>query len=168
MSRIQLYSHHRLHSLKQCLRIRIGFKRIRIWIRIQHFRSMRIKIQGFHKQSEKNSCFLIIKKLQFTGTYPKASVEDNRAIREAFSPQKRTSSTSELKFSSLFSNFWGHFCPPGSRSGSTLPMRIRIQPTKINADPDPKHWPESQGIFSLDDMPILIPIKHHSILVRLR
>ena len=27
----------------------------------------------------------------------------------------------------------------GSRSGSAFPMRIRIQLTEINADPDPKH-----------------------------
>jgi hypothetical protein len=34
-------------------------------------------------------------------------------------------------------NFLAYFCPPGS--GSSFPMRIRIQPTKMNADPDPQH-----------------------------
>ncbi len=31
-----------------------------------------------------------------------------------------------------------HFGSPGS--GFEFPIRIRIQPTKMNADPDPQHW----------------------------
>ncbi len=39
----------------------------------------------------------------------------------------------------------GHFGPPGS--GSVFPMRIRIQPTNMNADPgpDPQHWKYQRG-----------------------
>jgi hypothetical protein len=49
-----------------------------------------------------------------------------RPATDAFSPQKTTSSTSKHENSVLFSIFVGHFCPPGSGSGSNL-----------NADPDP-------------------------------
>ena len=63
----------------------------------------------------------------------------------AFSPQKRTSSTSKHENSVLFSIFVGHFCPPGSGSGSAIWMRIRIQQLKLmgiladpDTDPDPK------------------------------
>ncbi len=48
-------------------------------------------------------------------TYPKASIKHVQAIEEAFSPQKRTSSTSKRKFLN-FSIFVGNFCPPGSGS----------------------------------------------------
>jgi hypothetical protein len=36
--------------------------------------------------------------------------------------------------------FVDHFGPP--RSGYVFPfgIRIRIQPLKLNADPDPEHW----------------------------
>ncbi len=37
----------------------------------------------------------------------------------------------------IFFTFVGYFGPPGS--GSVFPMRIRIQMTKMNADPDPQH-----------------------------
>ncbi len=55
-------------------------------------------------------------------TYPK----DVQATGEAFSTQKRTSSTENLKFLPL--------------SLPSFPLRIRIQPTKIKADPDPKRY----------------------------
>jgi hypothetical protein len=45
--------------------------------------------------------------LQFT--YPWASIKDAQATGEAFSPQKRTSSTSKNENSVLFSIFLGHF-----------------------------------------------------------
>jgi hypothetical protein len=48
-------------------------------------------------------------------TYPWASIKDVPATGEVFISQKRTSSNSKLEFSSLL---W-----------------IRIQPTKMNADP---------------------------------
>jgi hypothetical protein len=66
--------------------------------------------------AEKNINFLGDQKLQFT--YPLASIKDVQATGEAFSPQKRTSSTSKHENSVLFSIFVGHFCPPGSGSGS--------------------------------------------------
>ncbi len=59
--------------------------------------------------------------------YPLGSGYDVQATGEAFSPQKRTSSTS--KHSSLFL-----FC------GSFFHSGIRIQPTKIDADPDPPQY----------------------------
>ncbi len=47
-----------------------------------------------------------------------------------------------------FLHLWpvGHFGP----SGSVFPMRIRIQPTKMNADPDPQH---SHCIYCLGERP---------------
>ncbi len=68
--------------------------------------------------------------MQFT--YPKASIKDVQATGEVFIPQKTTSSTSKLKFSSLL---WVILA---TGSGSVFQMRIRIQPTKMNADPDPQ------------------------------
>ena len=66
-----------------------------------------------------------------------------QATGEAFSPQKRTSSTSKDENSVLFSIFLGHFCPPGSGSGSTICMRIRIRIHKLKLmriHADPKPW----------------------------
>jgi hypothetical protein len=52
-------------------------------------------------------------------TYPKASIEVAQATGEAYSPQKRKSSTSKHEISLLFSVFVSQFRPPesGSRSG---------------------------------------------------
>ncbi len=47
----------------------------------------------------------MLKKLQFTRTYLLASIKEALAIGEAFSPQKRTSSTSKHEISLLFSIF---------------------------------------------------------------
>jgi hypothetical protein len=55
------------------------------------------------------------------------------AAREAFSPQKKTSSTSKQEISSFLSIFVGHFCP--LRSGSS-----RQKSTRIHADLDLQHW----------------------------
>ncbi len=55
-----------------------------------------------------------------------------QATGEAFSPQKRKSSTSKYEISQLFSFFMGHFCPPGSGSGSTDLI-------KSGSNPNPKH-----------------------------
>jgi hypothetical protein len=91
---------------------------------------IRIQIQGFDDQklgkitADKN---FLIKKLPFS-----ASIKDIQATGEVFIPQKRTSGTSKLKFSSLL---WVIFGPLGF--GCVFPMRIRIQPTKMNKDPDP-------------------------------
>ncbi len=52
-----------------------------------------------------------------------------------------------MKILSFFSIFMGHFCPPGSRSGSAICMRIRIRIQQLklmrihaDLDPDPKPW----------------------------
>jgi hypothetical protein len=44
----------------------------------------------------------------------KASTKDDQATGEAYSPQKRTSSTSKDEIYQLFSIFLGHFGPLGS------------------------------------------------------
>ncbi len=59
--------------------------------------------------------------------------------KEAFSSQKRTSSTSKHEISLLFSTFVGHFCPPGS--GSTDPIE-----SGSNWDPDPQPWFSLPGV----------------------
>ncbi len=61
-------------------------------------------------------------------------MKDVRATREAFSPPKRTSSTSKHEISSV-SIFMGHFCPVGSESA--FPVRSRIQLAKMDPDPQP-------------------------------
>jgi hypothetical protein len=45
-----------------------------------------------------------------------------QVIEEAFSSQKRPSNTSKHELLQFFSTFVGHFCPPGSGSGSTDPI----------------------------------------------
>ncbi len=67
---------------------------------------------------------LIKKKLLFI--YPLASMKDVQVTGEAFSPQKRTSSTSKHENSVLFF----YFC------GSFLPSWIRTRIRNLNADPD--------------------------------
>ncbi len=64
---------------------------------------------------EKNWYFFD-KKLLFI--YPEDSIMDVQAKEEAFSSQKRTSSTSMIKTWNFltFYLFLGHFCPPGSGS----------------------------------------------------
>jgi hypothetical protein len=59
--------------------------------------------------------FFIKNYLQFT--YPKNSINNVQATKEAFSPKKRTSSTSKHEISELFSICVGHFYPSGSGSG---------------------------------------------------
>ncbi len=51
---------------------------------------------------------------------------------QATGEQPSKENTQQKYISSLF---WGYFCPPGL----FLPTWIRIQPAKINADPDPQH-----------------------------
>jgi hypothetical protein len=63
---------------------------------------------------------------KFTG-----DIKDVQATEEAFSPQKRTSSTLNHKMSEFFLFFVGLFCPPGSVSGSPS-YRRGLQPSKEN------------------------------------
>jgi hypothetical protein len=71
-----------------------------------------------------------LKKIYFSSkiaiSYPQASMKDFQATGETFNPQKRTSSISKHEISSLVSIFFT-FLPSW--------IRIRIQPTKIHADP---------------------------------
>jgi hypothetical protein len=67
------------------------------------------------------------KKLQFT--YPFAYINDVQATGEVFSPQKITSNTSKHEISLTYFYFCRAFLP------SWIWIWIRIQPTKINADP---------------------------------
>jgi hypothetical protein len=57
---------------------------------------------------------------------------------DSSSYQKRTSCTSKHEFFTF--SFLRVFFLTGSGSGFAFPMWIRIQPIKINADPDPQHW----------------------------
>jgi hypothetical protein len=49
------------------------------------------------------------------------SIKDVQASGEAFSRQKRTSSTSKDEIYQVFYIFLGHFCPLGSGSGLRIP-----------------------------------------------
>ncbi len=123
-------------------RIRIHLMRIRI----HHFRLNTdpdpIRIKGFDDQKVKKSCSWILlffsSKTTTCHTYPLPSIKDVEVTEEAFSSQKRTSSTTkhEIKF---FSTILGHFCPDSEyESGSNL-------------DPVPKHGAKEKTttIFSL-------------------
>ncbi len=65
---------------------------------------------------------------------PKASIKDSQATEEAFSPQKRTSSTSKHEISKFFLLFWAIF-PLLDPDTDSWPDWIQ---SRI---PDPKHWP---------------------------
>jgi hypothetical protein len=86
---------------------------------------------GFYDQNykrlllKKKLNFFLDQKLQFT--FPLAYIKDAQATGEAFSPQKRTSSTKKHENSGLFF----YFC------GSFLPSWIRIRIRNLSADPDP-------------------------------
>jgi hypothetical protein len=77
-------------------------------------------------------------KLQFTYV---------QATGEAFTPQKRTSCTSEREIYYFISMFVGHLCPPGS--GSRDPIEYGSNP-----DPDPqlvwnmmsRRWPRPASL----------------------
>ncbi len=73
-----------------------------LWIRINWIR-IRIRIQGFDDQILKKSTanFFFLTKI-FHFTYPQTSIKDVNALGEASSPQKRTSSTSKMKFINFF------------------------------------------------------------------
>jgi hypothetical protein len=67
--------------------------------------------------AEKKFDIFFEKKLQFS--YPQASIKDAQAAEEAFSPQKRTSSTTKHEYSLLCSIHVARFCTPGSGAGSS-------------------------------------------------
>jgi hypothetical protein len=65
------------------------------------------KNRGKKITAGKNLIFSFDQKLQFT--YPLATIKDVQATGEAFSPQKRTSSTSKHKIYQLFLFLWVTF-----------------------------------------------------------
>ncbi len=76
-----------------------------------------IRIQGFDDQN------IQLKKMFGSKpkfTYPQASIKYEQVTEEAFSSQKRTSSTSKHKNSLIFSTFVGNFCPPISGSATLI------------------------------------------------
>jgi hypothetical protein len=86
-----------------------------LWIRIPNpdldpAFQVNLRNHGFHDQKlnkiQTAENFFI--SLQFT--YPQTFIKDAQATGEAFSPQKRTSSTAKDEIYKLFS-FFGHFCP---------------------------------------------------------
>ncbi len=89
------------------------------------FKVIRIQIQGFHEQkfkkftAEKNSFFL-----------SKIPQRTSKPQEKLSALKTENSAHQNLNFFPFFFSFLGHFCSPGSRSGSTLPMRVRIQPKK--------------------------------------
>ncbi len=105
-------------------------RELQLWIKIQWIRIWQFKwigIQGFvdQKLKKKNTAGIFFRSF----FWPKIAIYLSLGLHighpssgEAFSLQKRTSSTSKIK---LFSMFVNYFCPPGSGSG--LRMRIRIQ-----------------------------------------
>ncbi len=110
------------------------FKWILIWIRIRIRILVRIWIQSGYSvwwpktEGKKYSCNLfLLKKLQFT--YPSASIKDVQATWRAFSPQKRTSSTSKMKFINFLLRLWVNFALLG-------PHRIRIQSGSVSTTLD--------------------------------
>jgi hypothetical protein len=72
-----------------------------------------IRIHGFYDQklkkftAEKNFIYFFDNKMRFT--YPWTFIMDVQAAGEAFSPQKKTSSTSKHEISSFFKIFVGNF-----------------------------------------------------------
>jgi hypothetical protein len=78
-----------------------------------------------------------------TGTHSSAPIKDVQATEEAFSPQKRTSSTSNMKFLNFFLFMWIIFAllDPNSDSGYGSTDLI-----ESGSNPDPKHWLRDYGI----------------------
>jgi hypothetical protein len=115
-----------LGTYKQCF----GSALVLMRIRIQHFRSMRIRIQKTKNWENINSWKNCVLWWKIAINYSWASIKDVQATVEAFTPKKRTSSTSKHEISELFLFLWV-FCPPGSGSGPSRPksMRIRIRNT---------------------------------------
>ncbi len=109
-------------------------------IRIQHFRSMRmrIRIQGVDDQKFKpiyswKDQYFFVQKLQFTNT--ETSIMDVQATGEALNPQKRTSSTSKHEISSFFKFLWITFAlldPDPADQNQCVSKRMWIQNTEQN------------------------------------
>ncbi len=90
-----------------------------IRIRIHHFSNCGSRVlmtKNLKKfKAENFSCIFFWSKTAIN--YP--STKDAQATGEAFSPQREHPAIQNHEISLLFSSFVGHFCPPGSRSGSS-------------------------------------------------
>jgi hypothetical protein len=89
--------------------------------------------------------FFLDQKLQFT--YPQASIKNVQVTEEAFSSQKRPSSTSKHELLKNFLLLWVIFAlldpdpDPDSESGSTVPIEFGSNPDPdTDPDPDPQPW----------------------------
>jgi hypothetical protein len=76
-------------------------------------------------------------------TYPRASIKDVKVTGEAFSPQKRTSNTSKVEISSLFSIFVGNFALldpyPADQCGSVSETLVLGEKSNANDYADVKN-----------------------------
>ncbi len=118
-----------------------GSALVSVLIRIQYYRSMRIRI-GSQDFDDKKFNFFLFSWLLIAIYLSLSFIKDVKAKKETFSPQKRTTSISILKISSIFSTFMGHSCPPGFvssrlKSMRNRSMRIRIRNTGLNP---PVEW----------------------------
>jgi hypothetical protein len=96
-----------------------GSALVSTWIRIQHFWSMRIRIQGFHDRK----MFIFFSKIVI---YSFLSLQKGRpSYRRTSIPQKRTSGTSKLKISSLLCVIFA-LLDPDSQCGSGSATLVTI------------------------------------------
>jgi hypothetical protein len=95
--------------------------------------------KNWKKFRAKKILFFLDQKLQFT--HPQACIKDIQVTKEAFSFQKRTSSTSNHEISSFFLLLRVIFAfldpDPDSENGSGSTDLIE---SGSNPDPDPKPW----------------------------
>ncbi len=83
--------------------------------------------------------FFIYMYIKLLFIYLEDFMKDVQATEGAFSPQKRTSSTSKHKFFE-FLHFFLFLCGHGQwGSGSSRPKSMRNHAV-LDSDPDPQHW----------------------------
>ncbi len=105
-----------------------------LWIRIQHYWSMRIRIGGYDDQNlkEVRQKNFFWQKIAIYLSY--ASIKGVQATEEVFTLKREHPASQNFEFL----HFCGYpdFCTPGSGSAFPTLLRIQIQPTKMNADLD--------------------------------
>ncbi len=120
----------------QCCGSALVSMRIRIQIRTQHFLSMRIREAIFNFISQ-------------IAIYLSLGLHKGRPIyRRSLHSSKENKTSSKLKLVHFCGSFW----PSWIRIPFVFAMRIRIHPTKMNADPDPwgrytRRWILKRGVF---------------------
>jgi hypothetical protein len=70
-------------------------------------------------------------------TYPWPPSRTSKLQEKTSALKKKRSSTSKNEIYELLSAFVGHFCPPGSGSGSRYGSRDSVE---SRSNPDPQHW----------------------------